>query len=653
MTSSSQPAPSYQVPARSVVSVEHPYIVKNVSKGIEMLGGPDAITEMIRDPNYRTLNLNFHPEDPATRGVISNNPSTNNVLLKITVPRRTGRKRKRGSDLPFQEDNNSNPQKQDAQRLLRSLTDNPDSYTVEPLGKVEITNVFRAMPDFVYSLQGSEFIDNLRSTAMTNEYPSIRKFKLPQTYGLTNTETYPPPVLSNSTYTNNYSYRQNPAVKQVIDQTTGSKSLHNTQAPLKIYTHQCHWDQPTYPSTVPDDITPLHEQPINLQNLVSVIRHLFHKRPIWTRRALINHIPPHMPVFLVRYALAYLTYAIRSGPWRDSYCLLGLDPRTHPQYRKYQTMLLQLVSNTNTNPSLSTPHKPNHPNSDPDFHRTWKRGSDTQSHIFTGTSPIPEDGKVWQFCDILDPQLKSLIDLPDLYLRSRCELRYFGWYANGTISKLRVLLKTKVDRLVATAGLYPEDPAIFSAFLQLPESWDGPVRDPATGKVIEDPTRGYLAKDGGHSKRELEWATAYRAMCRSLPGEVPAPGRLSKRNPKVRKSLLDEGDEGVRGRIMGTAENKENEKTPTDAGGGGSAEEERTQGVEDNADAEGEADEEDDTALAARYEGPEEGVGDDEELGLDDDNDEEGLGLEGHDRGNGEGRDGGGGDEEMDDEAEA
>ena len=179
------------------------------------------------------------------------------------------------------------------------------------------------------------------------------------------------------------------------------------------------------------------------------------------------------------------------------------------------------------------------------------------------------------------------------------------------------------------------------------------MRDPKTGKVIEDPTRGYLAKDQNHSKRELEWATAYRAMCRSLPGEVPAPGRLSKRKPKVRKSLLDEGDEGVRGRIMGTAETKENEKTPTDAGGGGSAEEERTQSVDDNADAEGEADEEDDTALAARYEGPEEGVGDDEELGLDDDNDEGGLGLEGHDQGNGEGRDGGRGDEEMDDEAEA
>ena len=639
MTGSTQPAPSYQVPSRSVVSIEHPYIVKNVQKGIEMLGGPDAITEMIRDPNYRTLNLNFHPEDPATRGVISNNPSTNNVLLKITVPKRTGRKRKRGSDDPFREDDSSKSQIQDAQHLLRSLTDNPKSYTVEPLGKVEITNVFRAMPDFVYSLQGSEFIDNLRSTALTNEYPSIRKFKLPQTYGLTNTETYPPPVLSNSTYTNNYSYRQNPAVKQVIDQTTGSKSLLNTQAPVKIYTHQCHWDQREFPTTVPNDIHPLHHQPINLQNLVSVIRHLFHKRPIWTRRALINHIPPHMPVFLVRYALAYLSYAIRSGPWRDSYCLLGLDPRTHPQYRKYQTILLQLVTKP-TATDLASPHKPN-PSSEPDFHRTWTRSRDTRSHIFTGTSPIPEDGKVWQFCDIVDPQLKSLIDLPELYLRSTCENRYFGWYHNGTISKLRVLLKTKVDRLVATHGV-PEDPSVFDAFLKLPESWDGPIRDKVTGKVIEDPMRGYLAKDGGHSRREMEWATAYRAMCRSLPGEVPAPGRLSKKKPKASKSLLDDEDESVRSRIMGSAEQQadDDERTNVDGGSIGTG---RDQDVEVGVD---EEEQDDDPAVAARYEGPEEGIGDDDELGLNDD-DDEGIDpeLEGHDRSDGGGEDGGGGEE--------
>lgn len=36
---SSQRAPSYHVPQLSIVSVEHPFIIKNMDKAIEMLGG--------------------------------------------------------------------------------------------------------------------------------------------------------------------------------------------------------------------------------------------------------------------------------------------------------------------------------------------------------------------------------------------------------------------------------------------------------------------------------------------------------------------------------------------------------------------------------------------------------------------------------------
>lgn len=44
--SSSSPAPWYDVPRTSVVSVEHPFIIKNIDKGIVSLGGPDELKDV-------------------------------------------------------------------------------------------------------------------------------------------------------------------------------------------------------------------------------------------------------------------------------------------------------------------------------------------------------------------------------------------------------------------------------------------------------------------------------------------------------------------------------------------------------------------------------------------------------------------------------
>lgn len=72
---------------------------------------------------------------------------SNNVLLKVTVPRRTGRKRKRGSGEPFTgavpED--EHPTRRTSKDLLRSLQDNASKYRLETVGRVERTHLFRGM----------------------------------------------------------------------------------------------------------------------------------------------------------------------------------------------------------------------------------------------------------------------------------------------------------------------------------------------------------------------------------------------------------------------------------------------------------------------------------------------------------------------------
>lgn len=74
---------------------------------------------------------------------------SNNILLKVTVPRRTGRTRKRGSNGPFIKPEGSSNDAGDgdtdrtARDFQRSLADNVGKYQIEPVGMVKRTHVFR------------------------------------------------------------------------------------------------------------------------------------------------------------------------------------------------------------------------------------------------------------------------------------------------------------------------------------------------------------------------------------------------------------------------------------------------------------------------------------------------------------------------------
>jgi len=89
----------------------------------------------------KTAGLRITPEDGLRKPTPSWQAETSDMVLKISVPKRTGRRRKRGSDDPFceYEDEGTNG----AKGLLRSLRDNPDSCTVTPVGFVEETHRFR------------------------------------------------------------------------------------------------------------------------------------------------------------------------------------------------------------------------------------------------------------------------------------------------------------------------------------------------------------------------------------------------------------------------------------------------------------------------------------------------------------------------------
>lgn len=187
-TREARTAPFHAIPARRLVSVEHPAMVRNLDKAIDTLQGDAGIKKVCikhsPSPRNRTLadlsqimnppkpdtpaNLVLRPDDFMARPVTSSSVVSNNVLLKVTVPKKTGRRRKKGSNEPFTdpppEEASERPWRRTAQDIQRTLQDNPSNYTVEPVGKVERTHLFRSMPDYVYSTTNSEFTQRFRNS---------------------------------------------------------------------------------------------------------------------------------------------------------------------------------------------------------------------------------------------------------------------------------------------------------------------------------------------------------------------------------------------------------------------------------------------------------------------------------------------------------
>jgi len=166
----SRTAPFYHVPPRRLVSVEHPAVIRNLDKAVDTLQGNVGIhtvrltahprnhsrfnhtdtAQILNPPKADTpVNLVLRPEDVMARPIQSISCASNNVLLKVTVPKRTGRKRKRGSNEPFthaaSEDIEGPPPQRTSKDLLRSLQDNASKYQIDAVGRVDRTHVFRGM----------------------------------------------------------------------------------------------------------------------------------------------------------------------------------------------------------------------------------------------------------------------------------------------------------------------------------------------------------------------------------------------------------------------------------------------------------------------------------------------------------------------------
>lgn len=381
------------------------------------------------------------------------------------MPRRTGRKRKRGSDDSWQEIDEisavagdgkaaaqvfSCSRLDDPKVLRRKLADNVGDYDVEVIGAVQHTHRFRGAADFYWDMSQSSFAQNYVNQAlsadgrMCSSFPSsclsdflpvekLKDFRFTSARDIVpNVDVLPPPIFTHMGLPFNYFYSQNPYVRQTEDGDTINLTA------VKQVGYFISGDDPTpkEPQIAADMSDP------RMVDAIAQLEEAFQERPVWTRRSLLNRVDGKLKNWneLKKY-LNYVAYQFKGGPWRDGVVPYGLDPRGDPKYRIYQTVMFKLSVRARASQG-QTWHSLRKAQSGVGGEniRGPVHSGTSDSHVFDGQT-YHTDGKVWQLCDITDPLLKEMID--EAAVRPTCDIGS-GWYHGGVWAKIKAIMKTKL-----------------------------------------------------------------------------------------------------------------------------------------------------------------------------------------------------------------
>ncbi|GAP92722.1 putative transcription factor tau subunit sfc1 [Rosellinia necatrix] len=475
-TNAPRNAPVFEVPERKIVAIDHPCTLLNLEKGLRSFGPKPNFQKLVDDiQEPQALPLWFRPDNPASKPIVSHHAATNNILLKITVPKRTGRKRKRGGGEPFSGDLDILDATTAASRtstvgsvgrldcprtILRKLQDNPDRYHVEAVGMVRDSHRYRGLADFQFANTNTPFLKNVAEHLLPLNFQKLRGFRLEEgvSTGL-GLEVVPPPHFTDKVIGFNYNYEQNPGIiDQGLDD-EGETRLVNRQGRNRFsYGHFIHHD--AFPA--PDRPTRMDGEAQKVpESLMQQLRDAMEKRPVWTRRAIVNQVRGNYTESVLKVALQLMGYQFRGGPFRDAIVKYGVDPRHDPKYRQYQTLSFKLAKNLvgSTKVPWQTIRRGQV--------KSYTKNDDPTSHIWDGES-YSTDGKLWQICDITDPFMVDMI--ANASIRSDCDLSESGWFQRGTWQKIKAAMKAKMiaitkDRLGSESDDPPKKGYIYNSFL--------------------------------------------------------------------------------------------------------------------------------------------------------------------------------------------
>ena len=476
MSANGSSAPSYDVPHERIVSIEHPCIVKNFSNGFQSLGGEHQLKHVSEvECNYsknnplklmqvleheiqtgRALNpkhvnpvagVSLRPDDPFAKKLSSTASTTQNVLIRVTVPKRTGRKRKRGSDDPFTDssDLSSHSDSITAPELLQRLRDNEHSYSVQAVGIIQDTHRFPDLPDFQVCASDIPIMRELRNHAMEPNYGTLKAFNMNFESDVNGTTSFPgPPSFLRSA--GQMEFVESKELR--LQKPKPSKPPPDPSRRESAYAGKTFMEQSISLETNDVPQGPSESLTKQMGGLVKpaidALEEVFKARPIVSVRAFDCLEPGHTRNSL-RAAIPHVGYYMNSGPWAHCIAKYGIDPRKDPAMRKYQTVRISYKG-------MSTASIPEE-----------RRRERSKAHIFDGSGLAIVSG-IWQLCDLADSTLQHIVNTDQI--RSDSELEQWGWYHNGTAAKIRVILRDKMLRLVNAEAALPEED--YMAIARLP-----------------------------------------------------------------------------------------------------------------------------------------------------------------------------------------
>ena len=444
------------VPEVQLVSIDHPCIVKNFDIGFKSLGGEQQIKHILEDdseqdtrprkaqktdPSGPILGLSLRPHDALATRLGSSPTETHNVLVKVTVPKWTGRKRKRGTNDPFLPEPADSPKHGiSAPGLLQQLRDNAGKYKAEAIGKIETTHRFNSLPDLQIQSGEVPVMRELSQHVTRPDYDVLKSFHIDLKSGTEGITALPrppdfiPPDMDAVDPFDPQIVAQNFTARFMAPKAAQDAGEGNAETSVQSAAKPAPKPIPRY--------TPGAPIPDILKGAIESLKNFFGKRPIATGTVLSNCLPG-IPKYKLDAAATWIGPKFKEGPWKDCVVRRDIDPTTDPEYRKHQIVAVR--------PHVSSK-------------------GEGGSHIFDGQEKLK--GRGYQLCDITDPVLAKLINTPTFrsgaegYGGPAC-----GWYYNGTMAKIKILMSEKLKRM-HTPGAAMLDERVCAAVAGLPEKID-------------------------------------------------------------------------------------------------------------------------------------------------------------------------------------
>ena len=313
----------------------------------------------------------------------------------------------------------------------------------------------------------SRFVDQV----LPGDVAKLKQFTLkPGIESGSNIDLVPPPYFTPMNLPFGYNYAQNPYTKEVKPGSTVEPGMESDDQEFdRVVNVTSRVSGAGY--FIAHDEYPVPSAPRRQPNMsdpqVAVIMTEMYaameERPIWTRRSMWNRLGSKFAELpksgsLVRAHLQYAGYQFKGGPWRDSLVKYGVDPRSDPKYRIYQTLIFKLHKTRIGTVGRSWQSVRRTEVGVTNFGKYWQELGDKdgprETHIFNGEA-FSTDGKVWQVCDITDPLLSQLFASAEV--RTSCDTEVSGFYYRVLWSAAKAIMKCKMLAIRFGRTLTDED----------------------------------------------------------------------------------------------------------------------------------------------------------------------------------------------------